>query len=160
METPQPKQGSNRNIIIGVVIALVLCCCLAATAVGAYYGYQAYVAAQAAVQQIEDIDIPTGVPIDPNQPVPGFDTGDVPQGGRADETARYTAWLSLQIVGMISGCESPTAQSTTITVVQEPDANGEWVEAWNVDCGNGSFQSFNVTFTPENGVITPTVEIP
>lgn len=158
VSSTEPK--SNRNLIIGVVVAVILCCCCLATAVGGYYAYRAYVATQAAVQQFEDLDIPTGVPFDPDQPVPGFDTGDVPQGGLADETTRYTAWLSLQIIGMMSSCEAPNAQGTTITVTQEPDGNGVWVEAWNVDCGNGTTQSYNVTFTPENGVVTPSVEFP
>ncbi len=149
---------SNRNLIIGIVIALVLCCCCLVVGVGGYYGYQAYVAAQQAVQQFEDIEIPTGVPFDPNN-LPA-DVGEVPQGGLADETTRYTAWLSLQLVGMMSGCETPTAATTTISVTQQPDASGVWVEAWNVDCGNGSFKSYNVTFTPENGIVNVNVELP
>lgn len=151
---------SNRNLIIGVVIAVVLCCCCVVTGVGGYYGYQAYVSAQQAVQQFEDLDIPNpeDFPLDPNQ-LPA-DLGEIPQGGLADETTRYTAWLSLQLVGMMSGCETPTAATTTISVAQQPDASGIWVEAWNVDCGNGSFQSYNVTFTPENGIVNVNVEIP
>lgn len=149
---------SNRNLIIGIVIAVVLCCCCVVTAAGGYYGYQAYVAAQQAVQQFDDIEIPTGIPFDPNQ-LPEV-TGEVPQGGLADEATRYTAWLSVQLVGMISGCETPTAQGTTISVVQQPDGSGEWVEDWNVDCGNGSSQSYKVTFTPENGVVNVNVALP
>lgn len=160
----QEAPKSNRNLIIGIVVAIVLCCCCVVTGVGGYYGYQAYVAAQQAVQQLEDFnipeipEIPTGLPFDPNNlPV---DLGDVPQGGLADETTRYTAWLSLQLVGMMSGCDSPTAATTAISVTQQPDSSGIWVEAWNVDCGNGSFQSYNVTFTPENGIVNVNVELP
>ncbi len=152
---------SNRNLIIGVVIAVVLCCCCVVTGAGGYYGYQAYLTAQQAVQQFDDLEIPnipSDIPIDPNNLPTDF--GDLPQGGLSDETTRYSAWLSVQLVGMMSGCEAPTAATTTISVVQEPDSNGIWVEAWNVDCGNGSFTSYNITFTPENGVVNPTVEIP
>ena len=156
---------SNRNMIIGVVIAVVLCCCCVVTGAGGYYGYQAYVAAQQAVQQFDDIqipeipsEIPSDIPFDPNQlPV---DIGEVPQGGLSDDTPRYSAWLSVQLVGMMSGCETPTAATTTISVVDQPDSSGVWKEAWNVDCGNGSFKSYNITFTPENGVVSPTVELP
>ncbi len=155
---------SNRNLIIGIVVALVLCCCCLVVGVGGYYGYQAYQKAQQAVQDLENIEfpelpqIPGEIPLDPNN-LP-TDLGDLPQGGLSDETTRYTAWLSLQLVGMMSGCEAPTAATTTISVAQQPDPSGVWVEAWNVDCGNGSFQTYNVTFTPENGIVNVNVEIP
>ena len=152
---------SNRNLIIGVVIAVVLCCCCVVTGAAGYYGYQAYITAQQAVQQFDDIEIPnipSDIPLDPNNRPTEF--GEVPQGGLSDDTTRYSAWLSVQLVGMMSGCDTPTAATTTISVVQEPDSNGIWVEAWNVDCGNGSFTSYNITFTPENGIVSPTVEIP
>jgi hypothetical protein len=148
METPQPTQGSNRNIIIGVVLAIVLCCCLAATAIGGYYAYRAYVAAQTAVDQIEDLDLPN------------LDGSEAPQGGRADPTTRSTAWLSLQLVAAISGCDNPAVVGTTITVLQDPDASGVWVEEWNVKCGDGTSQPFKVTFTPENGFVSVNVELP
>ena len=157
--TPQPNSGTNRNLIIGIVIAIVLCCCCAITAVAGYYGYQAYVQTQQLVQDFEDFEIP--IPGDPNQPVPEFDvSGDIPEGGLADDETRLTAWFSLQIVSMISGCQAPTAQGTTITVVQQPDGNGAWVEEWNVNCGDGTSQPFNVTFTPENGFVNVNVELP
>lgn len=159
---PSPEAPkSNRNLIIGVVVAIVLCCCCVVTGVGGYYGYQAYTAAQQAVQQFENIEIPeipSEIPFDPNN-IPS-ELGDVPQGGLADETTRYTAWLSLQLVGMMSGCDTPTASTTTISVIQEPDSSGAWKEAWNVDCGNGSFKSYNVAFTPENGIVNVNVELP
>lgn len=160
--TPSPEAPkSNRNLIIGVVIAVVLCCCCVVTGAAGYYGYQAYVKAQEAVQQFDNIEIPeipTDIPFDPNN-LP-TEMGDVPQGGLSDETTRYSAWLSVQLVGMMSGCEAPSAGTTTIEVTQQPDASGIWKEAWNVDCGNGSFKSYNITFTPENGIVTPTVELP
>ena len=163
---PSEAPKSNRNMIIGIVIAVVLCCCCVVTGAAGYYGYQAYVAAQQAVQQFEDIEIPeipsdvipSDIPFDPNN-LP-TELGDVPQGGLSDDTTRYSAWLSLQLVGMMSGCDTPTASTTTIEVTQQPDASGVWKESWNVDCGNGSFQAYTVTFTPENGIVTPSVEIP
>jgi len=145
METPQPNPGSNRNIIIGVVLAVVLCCCFAVTAIGGYYGYRAYLAAQAAVENLD---------------LPNLDGSDAPQGGLADPTTRSTAWFSLQLVAAIGGCENPTAEGSTVTVLQEPNASGEWVEEWNVNCGDGSSQPFKVTFTPENGSVSVNVELP
>ena len=97
----------------------------------------------------------------PSIPASNFDvSGEVPDGGLGDDATRYTAWLSLQMIGQMSGCDTPTAQSTTISVTQQPDSGGVWAEAWNVDCGNGSFKSYNITFTPKNGAVETTVELP
>lgn len=167
MEQPKPK--NNRNLIIGIVVAVILCCCCVAVGVGGYYAYQSYLAAQQAVQDLQNIeipDIPTDVPFNPADPnstleVPEFDfSGQAPTGGLADDDTRYTAWLSVQIVGAISGCSAPTVDGTTIAVLEQPDANGVWVEEWNVNCGDGTSQPFKVTFTPENGIVNVNVEVP
>jgi hypothetical protein len=163
IEMPQTPQKSNRNVIIAVVAAVIVCCCFTAAAVAGYYGYQAYVAAQKAINEFE---IPTDIPFDPNDPsspsipLPSFDSSDAPQGGLTEPTTRVTAWTTLQIYAAISGCSAPTADGTTIDVLQEPNSSGEWVEEWNVNCGNGISQPFKVTFTPENGVVGVNVEIP
>ena len=157
-------QKSNRNIIIGVVAALALCCCCLVTGLGGYYGYQAYVAAQQAVEDLENLPIPTdipGLPVDPNGTpvVPSFDTsGDVPSGGLADDDTRLVAWASVQLVGIMSGCNTPTVEGTTITVLTEPVNGGPWREEWNVNCGDGTFKAFPITFTPENGIVNVTVD--
>jgi hypothetical protein len=157
-------QKSNRGLIIGVVVALLLCCCLVVAGVGGYYAYQTYLTAQQTLQDVQDFEIPTSIPMDPNDPnspqipVPDF-TGETPSGGRADDTTRYTAWLALQLVAGMSNCPNPTAQGTTISVVQEPDANGEWKEEWNINCGDGTFQPYTVVFTPDaSGVVNVNVE--
>ncbi|NWF64083.1 MAG: hypothetical protein HXY38_07235 [Chloroflexi bacterium] len=166
-QTGAPAPKSNRNIIIGVVAALILCCCCLVTGVGGYYGYQAYVAAQQAVEDIQNFEIPeipTDVPfVDPSGTpiVPEFDTsGEIPAGGLADEETRLIAWASVQIVGIMSGCNAPTVEGTTIAVLTQPDANGNWVEEWNVNCGDGSFKAYTVNYTNENGVINVTVDTP
>lgn len=152
---------SNRNLIIGVVIAIVLCCCCLVSAVAGYYGYQAYVKAQQVVDQFDDLNLP----VDPNNPngpqidIP-LDTGLLPQGGLTDTETRYTAWLSVQLVAAISGCDTPDAAGTTIVVVQEPDAGGVWVEEWSVACSDGASMPYRVTFTPENGIVNVNVEMP
>jgi len=45
-------------------------------------------------------------------------------------------------------------------VLEQPDANGNWVEEWNVNCGDGTSQPFKINYTNESGYITPNVEIP
>ncbi|HRK88208.1 MAG TPA: hypothetical protein PK152_03655 [Anaerolineales bacterium] len=170
METnpiPQAEPKSNRNLIIGVVVAIILCCCCVVTGVGGWYGYQAYVAAQQAVEDFQNFEIPeipTDVPfVDPDGTAvaPEFDfSGEMPSGGLADDETRLTAWFSVQIIAAISGCTAPTVEGTTITVLEQPDANGNWVEEWNVNCGDGTSQPFKINYTNESGYITPNVEIP
>lgn len=161
-QTAAPK--NNRNVILIVVAVVVLCCCCIVVGVGGYYGYQAYVAAQQAVEDIQNLEIPTDVPfvpVDPNgDPViPDFDTsGEIPAGGLADDDTRIVAWASVQLVGMMSGCSAPTADGTTITVLTQPEAGGPWREEWNVNCGDGTFKAFPLTFTPENGIVNVTVD--
>lgn len=155
---------NNRNVIIAVVVALVLCCCCLVIGVGGYYGYQAYVKTQETLKEFENLDIPTGVPSMPDLPdgtsIPGVDLSSVPTGGLGDPTTRYTAWLAVQVVAMISDCPTPQAAGTTIEVTSQPDANGEWKETWNIDCGNGSSKPFNITFTPDaNGVVNVNVDL-
>ena len=175
-QADQPK--SNRNVVIAVVVAIILCCCCVVTPVAGYFGlqaagyfsYQAYLEAQRVAQETQELDIPeipTEIPFNPvdpdstDVPIPDFDvSGEVPQGGLADETTRYTAWLSVQIVGAISGCTTPTTDGTTIAVVQQPDGAGVWKEEWTVNCGDGSFKPYTVTFTPENGIVNVTVDVP
>jgi len=158
-------QKSNRNLIIGIVVVVLLCCCLVTIAIVGYYGYQTYTKAQATINQLENIDIPTSIPSDPADPnsptinIPDFN-GAAPEGGLADPETRMTAWLSVQVFAAFSGCQSPTIDGTTITVAQDPDSNGVWKEDWNVNCGDGSSQPFTVVFTPENGIVNVTVDVP
>ena len=164
MPTSAPDMGapkSNRNTMIYIVVAIVLCCCCVAAGVGGYYGYQGYVAAQQVYEDVQDFEIPTSIPLDPNDPnspditVPGFDTsGEAPSGGLADDTNRYTAWVTVQLIAALSGCAQPTVDGTTIDVVQQPDASGQWVEEWGVNCGDGTSMPVNVTFMTTNGITT------
>ncbi|WKZ34682.1 MAG: hypothetical protein QY332_13760 [Anaerolineales bacterium] len=167
---PQSGSGTNRNLLIGIVVAVVLCCCCAVTAAGGYYGYQGYVRAQQTFEEFQNFEIPefpTSVPFDPNDPnsgadnpLPGFDlSGDVPEGGLADESTRYTAWTSVQFIGFVAGCETPSAEGTTISVLQQPDSNGVWVEEWNVNCGGGTSHPFKIRFTPENGIVNVNIDL-
>jgi hypothetical protein len=162
MESPaeKPQQKSNRNIIIGVVIAVVLCCCCLSFAIVGFYGYRTYSATQT-LDKLPQVEIPTAIPEIPNDlPTPSgtIPSSYVPQGGLADQSTRPTAWSAVQLIALMSGCETPVAEGTTIKVLQKPDTNGEWVEEWNVNCGSGKLQPHKVTFTPENGTVNVNVE--
>ena len=167
------NESKNRNLIIGIVVAILLCCCCAATALVGYYSYQAYVQTQQAIQELQNFEIPeipTMVPFDPSNPgsededfaIPEFDFSgeELPEGGLTDDNTRFTAWLSVQIIASVSGCANPTAQGTSISVTQQPDSNGVWVEEWNVNCGDGTSKPYNVTFTPQSGFVDVEVEFP
>jgi hypothetical protein len=167
-ESPESSSNKNRNLIIGVVVAIVLCCCCLVTGAAAYYGYQAYVQAQQTINEFQNFEvpeIPTMIPFDPADPdstpfAPefDFDSEELPEGGLTDTNTRFTAWLSVQIIASVSGCTNPTAQGTTISVTQQPDSNGVWVEEWNVNCGDGTAKPYNVTFTPQSGYVDVEVE--
>lgn len=156
METnpiPQTEKKNNQKTIIWVVVAVLLCCCCVAAGVAGWYGYQAYLTAQQVVEDVQDFEIPTDIPnLDPS--------GEIPSGGLADAETRALAWASVQVVGLMSGCNMPTAEGTTINVTQQPDASGEWREDWNVNCGDGTFKTFPLTFTSQGGVINVTVGVP
>lgn len=103
--------------------------------------------------------VATDTPFKSVEAAPSFDTsGEIPAGGLADEETRIFAWASVQLVGIMSGCNTPTVEGTTITVTQQPDASGVWHEDWNVDCGDGTTMTFPIKFTPENGIVNVEVE--
>ncbi len=168
METPiesnQAKSNSNRNIIIAVVVAVILCCCCVVTAAAGYYGYQGYVAAQTTYEQLQNFEIPAGIPSDPNDPnspiipLPSFDSSAAPQGGLTDDSTRVVAWSTVQVFVAFQSCAAPTADGTTIAVTQQPDSNGIWMEEWTVNCGDGTTKPINLTFTPENGTVSVGIE--
>jgi len=167
METPiepTPKSNSNRNIIIGVAVAVILCCCCVATAAAGYYGYKAYLAAQSTYEDLQNFEIPTGIPSDPNDPnspiipVPNLDSSAAPQGGLTDDSTRVVAWSTVQIFASLQGCAKPTVEGTIISVKQQPDSSGIWKEVWTVNCGDGTTQPFDLTFTPENGIVNVSID--
>jgi hypothetical protein len=164
IEPTQTKSNSNRNIIIGVVVFIILCCCCAMTAIAGYYGYKAYLAAQSTYEDLQDFEIPTMVPFNPSDPnsptlpIPNLDSSAVPQGGLTDDSTRVVAWSTVQIFASLKGCTTPTVDGTTISVTQEPDSDGIWMEEWSVNCGDGTTQPFDLTFTPENGIVNVSIE--
>lgn len=165
---PQQKPPkSNRNTMLYIIGAVILCCLCVAVGVGGFYAYKAYTSAQQAVQEFQDAipDIPTSFPLDPNDPnspdipIPGFG-GEAPVGGLADELTRQLAWTQVVAYSSFVECSNPQVDSTEISVSIEPDANGTWQEEWNVDCGDGSTHVFTVDYTTSSGVVTPIVQTP
>ena len=152
----QPKK-SNRSVIIVVVVLIVLCCCCA-LAVGGYYSWQAYQAAQQAVDDftpvIPDFETPE-VPSIPELDIPDMDAGNPPQGGLTDDTLRNDTWQVVNITAIALGCDEPDAAASNIEVTQDPDSIGFWTERWTIACASGSEQAFNIEFIPsDNGGTT------
>ena len=82
------------------------------------------------------------------------------EGGLGDERARQFVWSQIPIYYQEANCPSPRADTTEITVVAQPNAEGTWQEEWNVDCGNGTFHVFIVDFVTQDGYSSGIVQPP
>ena len=158
----EDKSSSRKLIITIVAIFLFGCCCLV-TGVGGYYGYQAYVAAKEVVDQAKEIyEIPVNPddPNSPNVPIPFTPFSEAPKGGLGDERARQFVWTQIPVYYQEANCPSPKAETTEITVITQPNAEGSWQEEWKVDCGNGTFHVFVVDFVTQDGFSSGIVQPP
>ncbi len=156
-------KSSNRNLIISIVGVLILGCCCLVTGVGGYYGYQAYVAAKEVVDEVKEVyEIPVNPddPNSPNVPIPFTPFSEAPEGGLGDERAREFVWLQIPIYYEEASCPAPKAETTEITVITQPNAEGSWQEEWNVDCGDGTFHVFVVDFVTQDGFSSGIVQPP
>lgn len=158
---PEPqKSNTTRNIVIGIVaICVLICCCIvffiaALTLMGPVVG-KVYSTINAT---LESPKIPSGFPtlspkdlatISPDMTIPAI-SDVIPTGGKGDETQRASAWGYVIIQASLDGCvmSNPKASDTKISVTQEPDADGVWVEEWTVSCDGGTTKTYSVTFTP------------
>jgi len=161
--TFQEDSDSNRKLTLYIVGAIVMLCCCIATAVGGYYGYQAYVTAKQKVEEVKEVfEIPVN-PDDPNSPViplPFTPLSVAPEGGLGDERARQFVWTQVFVYYEDAKCPDPQVDTTEITVVTQPDADGSWQEKWNVDCGDGTFHVFVVDFQTQDGYSSGLVQPP
>jgi len=73
-------------------------------------------------------------------------------GGLADPAIKHDVWNSLAAYEKGLGCDDP--ESVLITVLQQPDAGGVWVERWDVNAC-GETHSYKVRFSPspESGIV-------
>ncbi|SRR5581483_328542 len=73
-------------------------------------------------------------------------------GGLADPAVKHDVWSSLVIYEKGLGCEDP--ESVLITVLQQPDAAGVWVERWDVNaCGESHSYKVRFSPSPESGIV-------
>jgi len=152
METPiqaAPKK-SNTGLIIGIVVVVLLCCCCLLVAIGGY-GYSRYQAASALSGINSGLPGSTG---GTGGSGGGGSTGTVtnipgiPSGGKGDDAQRSAAYGFVVIAAATDGCStsSPKADSTKISVSQQPDSSGAWQEEWTVVCDSGSNKTYVVAF--------------
>jgi len=160
METPAPVQAepkkSNIGLIIGIVVVILLCCCCVLGAGGFYY-YRTY---SSALSGANPLTAPsTSGSGTSSGSVPGLGTTSnvpgIPSGGKANDGDRAIAWGYVVTAALTDGCStSPNADSTKISVTQQPDASGVWKEQWTVTCDDKSQKPYAVTFTPGSGGTT------
>jgi hypothetical protein len=139
MENQTENKPANKNLtlIIAVVAAIVLCCCCVFAAAAGYYFFAANRYSEISPVQSSDF------------PVPDYDAGNdgPPSGGLGNDILKNDTWNVIVPASLGLGCDQPVSFNSTIEVLQEPDANGVWVEKWTVVCASGDEYSFEVQYT-------------
>ncbi|MEP6895412.1 MAG: hypothetical protein ABI986_07380 [Chloroflexota bacterium] len=143
----QPEKKNNTPLIIAAVVIVLCCCCLVASAVG-YYAYN-----KSKTGQFNFSPSDTFTPIPPilnetstEVPSSNSDNGEPPTGGLGNDVLRGDTWNTLAPAAVGLGCDKPLGADTTIDVIEQPDANGRWVEHWNVACQLGKKYTFEVEY--------------
>lgn len=157
METPQPARGNRRLLILAAIIVAFVCVCVIMVGV-AIYSWSAIRGVQTEDSPLEETTpvITQGVTpaSDEDSPtdVPGADSGigEAPAGGLGNDILRNDTWQSVAAAAEGQGCDQPVAEESTIEVLQEPDADGVWVEQWTVACAAGDAYSYEVEYIPDD----------
>lgn len=159
MDLPPPAGEapgkSNRTLLIVAGFVFLLCCGCVIVAVVGYLSFVTIRSMETQELPVEDfppaVTEETATPsADENFPFdsPGSDgdVGDPPEGGLGNEILRRDTWQSVSFVAMGQGCDTPSAEDSTIEVMQEPDAAGVWLEKWTVVCESGDSYAFEVEY--------------
>ena len=144
----QSEKKNNIPLIITAVVIVLCCFCL----VAGVAGYYLYSKSQAG-QPFQLIPSDTFTPIPPilnetstEAPTDNSDIGEAPTGGLGNDILRNDTWNVMAPAATGLGCDKPIGRDTTIDVIEQPDANGRWVEHWNVACQSGEQYTFEVEF--------------
>jgi hypothetical protein len=147
MEAQQSTQETpvknNRTLWIIAAAVVSLCCCGLVVAVAGLYGFFAF-------QSVRTLPTPDEFPpppIDFATPETNVDPGDAPTGGLGNDILRHDTWQAVAAAAVGKGCDRPIGPNSTIEVLQQPDANGVWLEKWTVMCRSGDSYPFQVTYT-------------
>lgn len=72
------------------------------------------------------------------------------EGGLADPLVKRDVWSSIVIYEKGNGCEDP--ESVLISIMQQPDSSGAWMEQWDVNaCGKSSSYMVRFAQNPAGG---------
>ena len=127
---------NNRTILTAVIAALVLCCCCLLVGVVGYYAYTTIRSVESSPIQPEDVFTPST----------DFGSDSPPSGGLGNDILKSDTWNVMTPVAVGLGCDRPIGADSTIEVIQQPDANGVWIEHWTVACQSGDTYLFEVEF--------------
>ncbi len=132
----QGKGKNNRTILIAVIAVVVLCCCCLLLGVAGLSIFRANRSVESFQEQPSDQLIPQS----------DFGNDDPPSGGLGNDVLKNDTWNVMAPAAVALGCDHPVGANSTIEVIQQPDANGVWIEHWNVACQSGDAYLFEVQF--------------
>jgi hypothetical protein len=135
--TEEKPTNKNRTLIIVIVAVVVLCCCCAVSAGAGYYFFKTKRTTVLSPTQPGNSIVPDSV-ISADNP---------PAGGLGNDILKNDTWKVIVPASIGLGCDQPSSSDSTIEVLQQPDANGVWVEKWNVVCASGDEYPFEVQYT-------------
>jgi hypothetical protein len=148
MEAPQPineeSAKRNRTLLIIAAVAIVLCCVCVVLAVVGYFGFITIRSVE--TQVIPEEEFPPVSRQEVMTVPPASDPGEAPSGGLANDILRHDTWQVVASAAVARGCTQPVGADSTIEVLQEPDANGVWLEKWTVACSSGDSYAFEVEY--------------
>ena len=136
--SPEEKPvNKNRAIIIAVVAVVALACFCLLAGLAAFYAFMTVRSVESSPVQLDEVSTPQAE----------VDIGDPPSGGLANDILRNDTWQVMAPVAVGFGCDRPIGASSTIEVLQQPDAAGHWIEKWTVMCNSGDTHAFEVEFS-------------
>ena len=130
------KGKNNRTILIAVIAAFVLCCCCLLAGIAGYYAF-------ITIRSVESSPIPQSDQIVPQS---DFGNDNPPSGGLGNDILKNDTWNVMAPAAVGLGCDRPIGANSTIEVIQQPDANGVWIEHWTVACESGDTYLFEVEY--------------
>ena len=137
----EKPSNKNRNIIIIVAAVVVLGCCCLVAGIAGFYALTTIHSKTVSPAQPNEIITPQEV-----TPEPDAGIGDPPSGGLGNDILRNDTWQVMAPAAVKLGCDQPIGASSTIEVLEQPDASGHWAEKWTVMCNSGKTFMFKVDF--------------